>query len=299
MDWYPSPDENVLLRTAAKFASGMASPVDGLRWFRDPERGDIQEELMANEGWPPAPAYELRTTGDRAARGALHTLFVGIPFIANLIANLGGASGAPFGDVPVRGRVEDPPNEVKDFPVMWAAPGALARTAPWQLDPARRPKGYATDLVLTDHRLLFLGTRWGTLDKAEVLGEFPRESIAEARQMKFSEINADVRITFTDGSWVRLFTGTRDSAERLDQVLSGAVVLLPESELSDGQRTRVARFMGELPRTAHPPTYTVLRSGIVLVESRVSVRAGSGVFETHSILMDDTGRPAEPSPGDL
>ncbi|MGB8944121.1 MAG: hypothetical protein WCD21_28400 [Streptomyces sp.] len=296
MDWYPSPEEDVLLRTAAKFATGMAPAVAGSRWFRDPERKDIQEEL---HGWPPGPAYELRSAGDKAARRTGRALLVGIPMVANIIANFGGAAGTPLGEVPVRGRPQEPENEVQDFPVMWAAPGTLARTVPWQLDPARRPEGYATDLVLTDRRLLFLGTRWGTLEKAEELAEFPRDSIAEARQMKFSEINADIRLTFTDGSWVRLFTGTPDSAERLDQVLSGKVKLLPESALSEGQRERVARFMAGLPKTAHPPTCTVLRSGIVLVESRVSVRAGSGIFETHSILMDDAGSPAEPLPGDL
>ncbi|MEV2253133.1 hypothetical protein AB0I94_21560 [Streptomyces sp. NPDC050147] len=296
MDWYPSPDEDVLLRTAAKFATGMAPAVAGSRWFRDPERRDIQQELR---GWPPGPSYELNSTGVKAARRTGRALLVGIPMVANIIANLGGASGTPLGEVPVRGKPQEPENEVHDFPVMWAAPGTLARTVPWQLDPARRPEDYATDLVLTDRRLLFVGTRWGTLDKAEELGEFPRESIAEARQMKFSEINADVRITFTDGSWVRLFTGTPDSAERLGQVLSGTARVLTQSALSEGQRARVDQFMAELPKKAHPPTFTVLRSGIVLVESRVPVRAGSGIFETHSILMDDAGRPAEPGPDDL
>jgi hypothetical protein len=222
MDWYPSPDEDLLMRTAVRFAGGTASAVDGRRWFRNPERGDIQAELTESAGWPPAPAYGLRTASDRAARGAVHSLFVGIPFVSNFIANLGGAAGAPFGDVPMRGRPEDPANEVEDFPVMWAAPGTLARTVPWQLDPARCPKGYATDLVLTDKRLLFLGTRWGTLDKAEVVGEFSRGSIADARQMKFSAMSADVRLTFVDGSWVRLFTGNPDNAERLGQMLGGS-----------------------------------------------------------------------------
>ncbi|MFD5158391.1 hypothetical protein ACFWMJ_10010 [Streptomyces hawaiiensis] len=39
------------------------------------------------------------------------------------------------------GKPEERDNEIDDFPVMWAAPGTLARTAPWQLDPDRRPKG--------------------------------------------------------------------------------------------------------------------------------------------------------------
>lgn len=296
MDWYPAPDENLLLRTAAKFATGIAPAVAGSRWFRDPERNDIQGELA---GWPPGPTYELRSAGDKAARRTGRAFLVGIPLVANLIANLGGAAGTPLGDVAVRGKPDEPENEIQDFPVMWAAPGTRARTVPWQLDPARRPDGYATDLVLTDQRLLFLGTRWGTVEKAEVLGEFPREDIAGVRRMKFSEINADVRITFRDGSWVRLFAGTPDSAERLEQVLSGTVRVLPESGLSAGQRDRVARFMAGLPKAAHPPTYSVLRSGAVLVESRVPVTAGSGLFETHSILMDTEGGPAAAGPDDF
>ncbi|TPQ22063.1 hypothetical protein [Streptomyces sporangiiformans] len=296
MDWYPAPDEDLLLRTTAKFATGVAPAVSGCRWFRDPERKDIQGELS---GWPSGPAFTLRTTGDQAARRTGRAFLVGIPLIANLIANIGGAAGSPFGDVPVRGKPEEPENEVRDFPVMWAASGALARTVPWQLDPGRRPEGYVTDLALTSRRLLFLGVRSGTLDKADVLGEFPRESIATARQMKFSEIGADVRITFADQSWIRLFTGNPDSAERLAELLTGTVQMLPESALSEGQRQRVTRFMADLPDTAQPPAYTKLASGIVMVEARVPAKAGTDLFETHSILMDASGAPAQPEPGDL
>ncbi|MFH8613259.1 hypothetical protein ACH4D5_37905 [Streptomyces sp. NPDC018029] len=298
MDWYPNADERLLLRTSVRFATGLAPAVSGCRWFRDVERRDIQDELE-RAGWPAGPTYELRSAGDKAARRTGRALLVGIPLVANLIANLGGAAGTPLGEVAGRGRPDEPENEVHDFPVMWAAPGALARAVPWQLDPERRPEDRATDLVLTDRRLLFLATRRGSLGKAEVLGEFARDSVAEVRRMKFSEIQADVRITFTDRSWVRLAVGNPDDAERLGQVLGGAVRMLTESELSAGQLDRVTRFMADLPKTAHPPTYSRLRSGVTLVESRVPVKAGSGLFENHSILMDDSGGPAEPAPGDL
>lgn len=296
MDWYPDADENLLLRTAARFATGLNPAVAGSRWFRDPERHDIQTELP---GWPPGPAYTLNTTGDRAAQRTGRALVVGIPLIANLIANLGGAAGTPFGDVPVRGKPEDRANEVDDFPVLWAAPHALARKAPWQLDPARRPKGYTTDLALTTRRLLFLGTRTGTLDKADVLAEFPRESIAGARQMTYSEIEADVRLTFTDDSWIRLFAGNPDSAKRLTQLLSGTAQAIPETALTPGQRHRVARFLADLPPNAQPPTFTKLRSGVVMVESRVPLKAGKDLHETHAILMGANGEAAKAQPGDL
>lgn len=296
MDWYPGADEDLLLRTSAAFATGVAPAVAGSRWFRDTDRGDIQGELP---GWPEGPVYSLRTTGDRVARRTGRAFLVGIPLIANLIANIGGAPGTPFGDVPVRGKPEEPENEVEDFPVMWAAPGALARSVPWQLDPARRPQGYTTDLVLTSRRLLFLGNRRGTLDKADVLAEFPRDVLAGARRMTYSEVEADVRLTFTDGSWVRLFTGNPDSAERLVQLLAGTVRTVSEEELSDGQRDRVARLLAELPTTASPPVLTRLPSGIVRVEVQVPSKAGRGTHDTHALLMGPSGEAARPQPGDL
>jgi hypothetical protein len=296
MDWYPSADEDLLLRTSARFATGMSPAVAGSRWFRDPDRHDIQNELT---GWPPGPAHTLNSTGDRTTRRAGRAFAVGIPLIANLIANIGGAAGTPFGDVPVRGNPEERENEVDDFPVMWAAPDTLARTIPWQLDPDRRPKGYTTDLVLTSRRLLFLGTRTGTISKADVLAEYPRDSLAGARQMRYSEIEADVRLTFADGSWVRLFTGNPDSAKRLTEVVEDAVDAVPESDLTPGQRDRVTRFLAELPGDARSPVFTRLRSGIVLVEARVPLKAGKDVHETHSILMGPAGEPAKPQPGDL
>lgn len=296
MDWYPSADEDLQLRTMAKFATGVSPAVAGSRWFRDTERNDIQSELP---GWPEGPSYALHSTGDRAAQRTGRAFMVGIPLIANLIANIGGASGSPFGDVPVRGKPEEPENEVQDFPVMWAAQGSLARTVPWQLDPARRPKGYTTDLVLTSRRLLFLGTQTGTLDKADVLAEFPRDSLAGAERMKYSELEADVRLTFTDQSWVRLFAGNPDSAERLCQLLAGQVRAVPQSELTSGQRDRLTRFLAELPANAQPPSLTRLPSGILMVEVRVPSKAAKDIHETHSILMGPSGEPAKPQPGDL
>ena len=250
-------------------------------------------------GLAPGFGAHPRGTGDRAARRTGRALAFGIPLLANLVANLGGASGSPFGSVPTTGKPEERENEVDDFPVMWAAPGTLARTAPWQLDPDRRPQGYTTDLVLTSRRLLFLGTRTGTLGKADVLTEYPRESLAAARRMRFSEVEADVRLTFAAGSWIRLFTGNPDSARRLAEIFEGTVDVLPESDLTPGQRDRVTRFLADLPADARPPTFRRLPSGIVLAESRVPVKAGKDLHETHGILMGPSGEPAEPQPGDL
>ncbi|MFJ2906128.1 hypothetical protein [Streptomyces sp. NPDC087212] len=296
MDWYPDTDEDLLIRTTATFATGISPAVAGSRWFRDPERNDIQDELP---GWPAGPVHFLNSTGDRVARRTGRAFVVGIPLIANIIANIGGALGSPFGSVPVRGNPEEPENEVMDFPVLWAAPDALARTVPWQLDPARRPDGYTTDLVLTSRRLLFLGTRHGTLQKADVLAAYPRDALAGARQMPYSEIEADVRLTFADESWVRLFTGNPDSAARLAQLLSGSATAVPESDLSPGQRSRLKRFLASLPPNAGPPTLTRLPSGVLLAEVRTPSKASPDTHETHSILMGPSGEAGRALPGDL
>ena len=117
--------------------------------------------------------------------------------------------------------------------------------------------------------------------------------------MRFSEVEADVRLTFADGSWIRLFTGNPDSARRLAEIFEGTVDVLPESDLTPGQRDRVTRFLADLPAGAQPPAFSRLRSGIDLVEVRVPVKAGKDVHETHSILMGPSGEPAQPKPGDL
>ncbi len=52
----------------------------------------------------------------------------------------------------------EPRDELEDFPVLWAAPGTLARTLPWRLDPARSDQRRSrTHLIVTDHRLVVVG----------------------------------------------------------------------------------------------------------------------------------------------
>jgi hypothetical protein len=289
LDWNLATGEDQLFRITVKFATGVAPAVSGSRWFRDPERKDIQGELA---GWPSDPVFTQRTAGDQAARSVGRGLLSVIPVIANIIANIGGAGGSPFGSGAGSGKPEEPENEVDDFPVMWAAPGTLARTVPWQLDPGRRPKGYATDLVLTNRRLLFLG-------EGEVLAEFPRESISGARQMEYSKVGADLRLTFSDQSWIRLFTGNPKNAERLVGLLNGNARAVPESALTGAQRQRAARFMANFRDTPLPPTYIRLTSGIVLLEACIPSKADKDLFEVTWTTMDDEGEPAQPEPGDL
>ncbi|MEU6222766.1 hypothetical protein [Streptomyces sp. NPDC047042] len=146
--------------------------------------------------------------------------------------------------------------------------------------------------MLTSRRLLFL-------DEVGVLAEFPRESIAGARKMEYSRLGADIRITFADDSWIRLFTGNPTNAERLAGILSGAVQAVPESALTEAQRERVSRFMANLRRPTQPPVYTRYPSGIVRVEVCLRSKAGKDLVDVTGILMDDDGEPAPPKPGDL
>ncbi|ELP68772.1 hypothetical protein ACKI1I_34325 [Streptomyces turgidiscabies] len=289
MDWNPAADEDQLLRITVKFATGLAPAVSGSRWFRDAERNDIQGELT---GWPVGPVFTPGMASDQTARRVGRGFLFAIPVIANIIANIGGAGGSPFGSGAGSGKPEEPENEVDDFPVMWAAPGTLARTVPWELDPGRSPEGYVTDLVLTSRRLLFL-------DEVGVLAEFPRESIAGARQMEFSRISADMRLTFVDDSWIRLFTGNPTNAERLAGILSGSVQAVPERALTEAQRERVSRFMANLRGAVQPPVFTRYPSGIVRVEVCLRSKGGKDLVDVTGILMDDEGEPSPPKPGDL
>lgn len=292
MDWYPDPDETTLVRTPIRFATGFAPAVAGYRWFRDTERRDIQDELP---GWPAGPRYTRRTEAaqkvDKVAGGLLSGVFTAVQAAVDAVT--GGNTARPGQS---RSAPQHPADESEDFPVLWAAPGTLARTVPWQLDPARCPDRHRVDAVVTERRLLLLGIGTDLTAKADVLWQTPRETVAEALLMPFSEGGHDVRVTFTDGSWVRLATG---AAQKFAALLTERRRLLPDSALTDGQRERLARFTAELPATAQAPQSFRLPSGIVLVEARVPAGRGGGLYETHSILMGESGEPARPQPGDL
>lgn len=294
MDWYPEPDESTLLRTPIRFATGYAEPVAGMRWFRDTERHDIQAKLP---GWPEGPEFTPRSKAQQNTNRAGRAALFGIPALARLVVEaVSGAPGLPGGLPKPRGKAQEPADEVEDFPVLWAAPGTAARGLPWQLDPSRSPDRFRVDAVVTDRRFLLLGIGSDMTAPADVLWQAPREAVAGAERMEFSENGRDVRIRFTDDSWVRLATG---DAAKLAGILADQRRPLPETELDPGQRERVTRFVAELPDTAQAPRFFRLASGIVLVECQVPAKAGKGLLETHSILMGEGGQSARPQPGDL
>ncbi|MEU9447158.1 hypothetical protein [Streptomyces sp. NPDC048277] len=194
--WKPPAGEELVTRGRVSFATGTAGRVAGRRWFRDNERRDIQGELA---GWPTRPPYRRRSWFAWAIWDSLLLLLI---FLLTLVVGLlGGSPNTEDG----LGKSDDPENEKTDFPVLWAAPGTIARTVPWQLDPDRRADTGVTELALTDRRLLVIG---GLKDPREpweeVLWETDLSTVATVEQLPFSTGKRDFRITFTDGSWCRL-----------------------------------------------------------------------------------------------
>lgn len=303
MDWYPPQGETLLMRVNVSFATGRAPKVAGLRSFRDTERQDIEGDLTRS-GWPAGPGFAPRSKSGRAGVRALDVALLGIPWLLNMIANSGGPSGAPFGDPQGTGKPQEPENEVEDFPVMWAAPGNLARTLPWQLDPARRPRGYRTELVLTDRRLVILGIASGVgLAPADELWDAPRDAVSGAERMMFSEGSSDLRLRFKDGSWTRWKTG--DAAKLIGQ-LQGARRLAGEDELTPQQRTRlgelkadpplrIPRSMGTILPVEQEPQLEQLADGTVAVQLRVPLSNGTEQTLTH--YLDPSGADVVPEGG--
>ncbi|MFI0967419.1 hypothetical protein ACH4S8_39425 [Streptomyces sp. NPDC021080] len=295
--WRPEAGELLIARSAVSFATGAATPVQNMRWFRDSDRTDIQDDLP---GWPEGPRFTARGKSERRVRSAAKfgasVLFVAAVGVLESLAGSGST-----GNVATLGRPEEPENEVEDFPVMWAAPGTLARTLPWQLDPARRPETDRTHLVVTDRRVLVLGLLNDEDDPFdEVLWETGRSNIAAATRKKFSRNDTDFTIAFTDGSWCRLagWNGTcRDDATR---ALEDPLPLLDPDDLTPGQQQAVRKLVeGEEPGGS----LLIHRrpSGNVYVTYRLDDRVDPlyGIDSVAFKLMDHDGENATFHDGDI
>lgn len=198
MDWNPESDETLLYKGRAAFATGRAAKVDGMRWFRDDAGRDIAAELP---GWPEGPVYTPRSdavaTTNKVAGGIGKGIAVALAIAVNAVSNANPSVSLEGG------HPTDPAHEVEDFPVLVAAPGTVARTLPYQLDPDRRPKERATELAVTDRRLLVLAVdALGGLGPVEVLWEVPRTALASV--VKHAYGAGDLTLVFTDGSRARL-----------------------------------------------------------------------------------------------
>ncbi|OON81367.1 hypothetical protein [Streptomyces tsukubensis] len=281
-DWVPPQGETLALRVSVVFATGCGTKTFGLRSFRDTERNDIQNELA---GWPERPPFALRGKTSQAAGIGLGTAISYIPRLINLAFNLAGPSGEMVREFKGLGEPTEPENETEDFPVIWAAPDTLARTLPWQLDPARRPKDYGTSLALTDRRLIVFGadeTREGEPGRATYeLWSTPREHIAKAERMPYSG-GADIRIHFIDGSWTRF---EAREAGRLVEHFRGERRPVTEDALTDAQRERIAelvadpplkvdRLLGKKLPVEDPPMFDQLPDGSVAAYIAIPLTSG-------------------------
>ncbi|MBQ0848376.1 hypothetical protein J8N05_09140 [Streptomyces sp. BH-SS-21] len=289
--WQPEPDETLLSRSSVTFASGAATRVKGMRWFRDTDRKDIQGELP---GWPEGPVYVPRSTGESIGRigvkGAATALGVAVmAVLSSAGGNVSGSSGPDSGkDTP-----DDHENEVEDFPVMWAALGTTARTLPWQLDPGRSDeKHYRTHAIVTDRRLVIVGLphlkKNDKIIEDEVLWETPLSAISGVEHRDFKD-GHDVKITFTDASWCRLSSFQR---ARLTRYLRRPLEVIPLDALTPAQRSAVEDFLA----TAHAPdigTPVVTRRPCghfraeALVPSELTSLFGAG---SRSLSMDSDGK---------
>ena len=290
--WQPVPGESLLVRAPVTFATGAAMPVRGMRWFRDPERNDIQHEL---QGWPDGPSFTARSTTRAAGRSFLKgaALTAGVALMAFLSAfggniTAGGSSGESGSDTP-----DDRADEVEDFPVMWAAPGTIAQTLPWQLDPARADKKRSTThLIVTDRRLVVVGLPYDQknleLIDDEVLWQCARTDVARLETRDFKD-GTDFKLIFADESWCRLASFKRS---RLTRYLAPPRDLIPLESLTPQQRDTISSYAAELQMPDSVwPIITRNPTGRIRVEVLLPKRYTSAFGASEEVItMDSDGK---------
>ncbi|MET7357654.1 hypothetical protein ABZS76_04320 [Streptomyces sp. NPDC005562] len=294
--WQPEPGETLLARKNVTFATGEAMRVKGMRWFRDTERNDIQGELP---GWPEGPVYTNRWHGTSIARtvGKGGLMVVGGIFMAVLSAAGGNLSGGAFGDSG-SDTPDDRADEVEDFPVMWAAPGTLARTLPWELDPGRTDeKYYRTHAIVTDRRLVVVGLPFYKKDltriEDEVLWETPRSNIGKVEPRDFKD-GRDFKLSFNDGSWCRLRAMSRSP---LIRHLRSPLELIPVESLTQAQRYTVDNFFATARTPVSEPFVRRLPCGHYRAEALVSNDVDA-FFGVGSVDLSMNADGSELKPGD-
>ncbi|MGW1713016.1 hypothetical protein [Streptomyces sp. NPDC002156] len=289
--WQPEPGETLLARALVTFATGEATRVSGMRWFRDTERKDIQHELA---GWPEGPVYTARSTGGAVGRNTVKGAAIALGVaVMGVLSSVGGSVGPDNYQAYKSGSdtPDDRNNEVLDFPVMWAAPGTIARTLPWQLDPARSPeKHYRTHAIVTDRRLVIVGFPYSKkndkLIEDEVLWEIPLDKIRQVKPRRY-KTGTDAEIVFSDGSWCRLRSPAREKFTRY--LLPHEIIRL--DALTPGQRTTVEKFLAESDApNAAPPVVSLHACGHYRVEFVVPSKVDSffGLTE-NPLIMDAQG----------
>ncbi|WP_055524693.1 hypothetical protein [Streptomyces graminilatus] len=293
--WQPEADETLIARAPVTFATGEATPVSGMRWFRDFQRNDIQNELA---GWPTGPTYTVRSAGDTVARNAAKGVLAaaGMAIRGFLSAHGGSIGGTPGLAGNGTNISHDHADEIDDFPVMWAAPGTIARSLPWQLDPARSSeKRYRTHAVITDRRLAIVGFPYvkgnDSLIDDELLWETPRSSI-ERVELRDFKLGRDAKIFFGDGSWCRLKSIGR---ERLTRYLIEPLDFIPLDSLTPAQRNTAEAFAAAQAPDAELPLVKRNPCGCFRIEvvalSTVHAFFGHSGMDT---VMDESGAEVKP-----
>jgi hypothetical protein len=216
-----------------------------MRWFRDPERNDIQHLLP---GWPEGPSFTARSTSGAVANKSLRGAAVaaGVAVMAFLSSAGGNLSGGSRSHDEGSDSPDDPADEVEDFPVMWAGSGSIARTLPWQLDPGRvDQKHHCTHLIVTDRRIVIVHLPFDKKDlnviDDETIWQCPRSDISRVELKNFKDGN-DFKVVFVDGSWCRLRCQAR---RRLTRYLTPPRELIPLESLTPQQRAAVSAFVAE------------------------------------------------------
>lgn len=287
--WLPERGETLLARAPITFATGEAARVKGMRWFRDTQRHDIQEELP---GWPPGPRYTAHSSGSTAARRSVKgaAMAAGALIMGFLSSHGGNISGTPASNAGTDTSA-DPADEIDDFPVMWADPGTVARTLPWQLDPARSSvERYCTHAVITDRRLVVVGfphvPKDDRLIEDEFLWEAPR-SLIERVELRNFRLGHDAKIVFADGSWFRASSRNR---ERLTRYLIEPLDFSPLDSLTPAQRQTAESFAAAQASDALPPLVKRNACGCLRIEvvapSTIHALFGHSGLNT---VMDENG----------
>ncbi|MEV0599475.1 hypothetical protein AB0I82_09270 [Streptomyces sp. NPDC050315] len=260
-----------------------------MRWFRDTERRDIQSEL---QGWPAGPSYTAHTRANAAGRSTVKGMLMGLGVaVAGVLTSQGGSPGSGRDIGPDAGSdiSHDRPDETEDFPVMWAAPGTVARTLPWQLDPGRvDEKKYTTHAIVTDRRFVIVGLPVHKDTKAiedEVLWEIPRSAIATVERRNFKD-GWDIKVVFTDGSWCRLQVRSRS---QLTEYLIGPLELIPPESLPPTHQQTARAFAVANSPDAGPPIITRHTCGCYRIAVVAANRTDSffGITDEYTIVAAD------------
>jgi hypothetical protein len=159
------------------------------------------------------------------------------------------------------------------------------------LDPARsQQKRYRTHLIVTDRRLVVVGTPFSEREYKrvddEVLWEAPRATVGKVERRDFKD-GHDVKVVFTDGSWCRLRTSGRD---RLMRYLVDRLDFVPLDSLTPVQRKAAEDFASAHAPDAGPPVVT--RSECGCFHAEVLASSTTDAFFGHtskSMVMDADG----------